>query len=98
MESRAVKKDSQREVLKLSAKGQLTLPKAIREALDVAEGDYLVAYGTNRFVVLEPLKETPFGRIAGEFASLARESKLTPSNLETLIRRARKRASLRQHA
>jgi AbrB family looped-hinge helix DNA binding protein len=91
--------DPRRDVLKVSAKGQLTLPKTLRKALGVAGGDYLVAYGLDdRLVVLEPMGQTPFGQIAGEFESMARNQKLTPSGLDDLIRRARKRLSQRRNA
>jgi len=40
--------------VKITAKGQITLPKNLRETLKVSEGDYLEAYLRGNELVLKP--------------------------------------------
>jgi AbrB family looped-hinge helix DNA binding protein len=44
-------------LVKVLRAGQVTLPASIREALEVAEGDYLEAELVGRSVVLRPLAD-----------------------------------------
>jgi AbrB family looped-hinge helix DNA binding protein len=41
--------------IKVTAKGQVTLPKAMREKLDLKKGDYLDALLQNNTLVLKPV-------------------------------------------
>lgn len=41
--------------IKLTSKGQVTLPKVLREKLDLRDGDYLDASLENNKILLEPL-------------------------------------------
>ena len=57
-------------VVKLSSKGQLVIPKAVRRALNLdagAEFDVRVAEGS---IVLEPLRELPEDALYGIFADV----------------------------
>lgn len=46
--------------VKITSKGQITLPKSLRERLDISEGDYLDVFENNGSIVLRPaiLKES----------------------------------------
>lgn len=57
-------------VVKLSSKGQLVIPKAVRRALNLdagAEFDVRVAEGS---IVLEPLRQLPEDALYGIFADV----------------------------
>ena len=44
------------EVTKISSKGQVVIPKAIRENLELKEGDKLIAYNRGDLIVLRRLE------------------------------------------
>jgi len=43
------------ERIKITAKGQITLPKSLREKLKLKKGDYLDAFIRNNNIVLKPV-------------------------------------------
>jgi len=47
------------ERIKVTAKGQVTLPKALRGKLKIKEGNYLEAFIRRNELVLRPLPEKP---------------------------------------
>lgn len=47
-------------LVKVSSKGQITLPKAIREALGIKPGDTIVITRKDDDIVLHPVTETLF--------------------------------------
>lgn len=49
----------------MTSKGQVTIPKAIREALDVRERDRLLFLLEGDRVVLVPLRSRPLGELYG---------------------------------
>ncbi len=51
---------------KITSKGQITIPRAVRQALGVKEGDGLIFEQTNGEMVVRPAKkESPFAKYAG---------------------------------
>ena len=44
------------EVTKISSKGQVVIPKAIRESLKLKEGDKLIAYNRGDLIILRRLE------------------------------------------
>jgi AbrB family looped-hinge helix DNA binding protein len=74
----------------LTSKGQITLPKAVRDRLDLREGDRLrVAVGTDGRVTLERERQPPTGDVYGLLRRLAGRR---PASV------ARMRAAVRQRA
>jgi len=64
------------EVMRVTAKGQLTIPAAIRKKLNIREGDYLQVYleeNEIRLKKIEPVRplsaEDPIWRLVGAGAS-----------------------------
>jgi AbrB family looped-hinge helix DNA binding protein len=53
---------------KLSSKGQLVIPKEIREAMDLHPGTTLRVVAKEGRIILEPLKERILDRLDGKFA------------------------------
>jgi len=45
------------EVTRISSKGQVVIPKPIRESLKLMEGDRLIAYARGDLIILKRLKE-----------------------------------------
>jgi antitoxin PrlF len=80
-------------VAKLTSKGQVTLPKALRDSLGLADGDLLLLYVEGRGVRLEKAAVS----VSTEFLDLARrtearwkEEGLTAADVEEAIAWARR--------
>jgi antitoxin PrlF len=52
---------------KVTFKGQITIPKAVREALDIREGDSITFHIDGDRAVLKPLKKKPLVDFFGAF-------------------------------
>jgi antitoxin PrlF len=52
---------------KVTFKGQITIPKAVREALDIREGDSITFQIDGDHAVLKPLKKKPLVDFFGAF-------------------------------
>lgn len=50
-----MEKDTQPALVRVRRNGQITIPKAIRDALQIREGDILKAYIRGSELVLEPV-------------------------------------------
>lgn len=57
------------ETIKMSKKGQIVVPKSIREALGLSPEDKFIAYGKDEYVVF---KKIDFPELAREFEDLVR--------------------------
>lgn len=55
-------------LVKLSTKGQIVLPKHIREALDLRPGTVLKVMHQGQHVILEPVATSMIDRLHGKFA------------------------------
>lgn len=84
------------EVTRLSSKGQVVLPQAIRRRLHLAEGARFAVFGNDDTVILKKLEE-PTRQEARELLkasrAYARRVGLTPHDLKRAVQRAK--ASLR---
>jgi len=75
---------------KLTSKGQITLPKAIRDRLRLRSGDVLeFCFDERGRVVMRPVADSPTGRVAGLLRHLAPEE---PVSVEEMRRAVRRRA------
>jgi antitoxin PrlF len=57
-------------VVKLSSKGQLVLPKAVRQALKLRTGAEFDIRITEGRIVLEPITTTPVSALYGKYAGI----------------------------
>lgn len=74
----------------LTSKGQVTVPKEVRERLGVKEGDRLIFRFTETGqLVVEPQKDDPLSGIAGLLHHLAKDK---PVSVEEMKRAARDHA------
>ncbi|MFC1858399.1 AbrB/MazE/SpoVT family DNA-binding domain-containing protein [Thermodesulfobacteriota bacterium] len=53
---------------KISSKGQLVIPKEIREKLNIKTGTFFRVRFDKKNIVLTPMKERPIDRLFGKFA------------------------------
>ncbi|ACA60600.1 AbrB/MazE/SpoVT family DNA-binding domain-containing protein [Candidatus Desulforudis audaxviator] len=84
---------SEQYVAKLSGKGQLTLPKKLREEYDLKEGDYLLLFPQGQGLRLEKAAISPlvrFREMAAETERRFDEEKIGPEAVEEAVRWARR--------
>ena len=69
-------------MLKVGRKGYIILPKALREACGIKEGDYVVAEARSEGILLKPVKSRDFGEIRRviweHFAEISKLETLSP--------------------
>ena len=53
---------------KISSKGQLVVPKEVREKLKIKPGTFFNVHLEKNSIVLTPMKETPIEKLYGKFA------------------------------
>ncbi len=78
------------EVVKVTTKGQVTLPAWIRRDLKIEDNSYLIAEEVGDFVVLRRL-ESRFLEIADSFRREVRRKKLTQETLLRALKATRQR-------
>ena len=79
---------------RLSSKGQVVIPEAIRKRLGLEPGTEFVVLGENDTVVLKPIAAPSmreFDEIIAHAAQAAREAGLRPSDIAVAIRAVRSR-------
>src|SRR5437773_12543731 len=82
------------EVVKVTTKGQLTLPARIRRDLGISEDTYLLAEEVGDFVVLRRA-ETRFLELSESFQKEAKRKGITREALLRALKGARRRRSRR---
>jgi antitoxin PrlF len=71
----------------LTSKGQITIPKEVRERLGVKEGDRLIFQFDERgYLSLRPESEGPLGRLPGLLRHLAKEQPVTVEEMKEAVR------------
>ena len=76
----------------VTSKGQITLPKAIRDRLALKEGDRLrVAVGSNGRVTLERERQRPIEDVYGLLRRLAGRRPASVSEMRAAVRRRARR-------
>ena len=80
-----------RRMVRVSSKGQIVLPKRLREAAAIDEGDYLaVAELANGVLILAKSKTDLFDAIAEPIRREAEEQGLTPEQVMDMIKEMRR--------
>ncbi len=83
---------SEQFVAKLSGKGQLTLPKKLREKYGLKEGDFLLIFPQGQGLRVEKAAVSPLARfqeIAAETAQRFEKEGIEPETVEEAVRWAR---------
>lgn len=76
-------------VVKVTSKGQLTLPAEIRESLDIGEDDYLYVTEAGGLILMKRIGVDP-KEILNAFQRAAKEIGLTRGELNRAIREIRR--------
>jgi AbrB family looped-hinge helix DNA binding protein len=83
----------------LTSKGQITLPKAVRDRLALKEGDRLrVAVGSDGRMTLERERRPPIDGVYGLLRRLARRRPASILEMRTAVRRRARRKHSRKRA
>ena len=78
-------------IVRLSSKGQFTLPAEVRRKIGLRKGDYLKSYTVgDRLILLERVAAGPFEEIVERFSRIAAAKALDEKALTTLIKKARR--------
>ena len=78
-------------IVRLSSKGQFTLPAEVRRKIGLRKGDYLKSYTVgDTLILLERVAAGPFEEIVERFSRMAAEKALDEKALTTLIKKARR--------
>jgi antitoxin PrlF len=79
----------------LTSKGQVTIPKEIRQLLGLKEGDRLeFRLDDQGKVVIQPETEGPLGRLPGMLRHLARKKPVTIEEMKEAVRRRARQKDL----
>ena len=76
-------------VVKVTSKGQLTLPMKIRKELNIKESDYLYVTKAGKLVLMKRIGVDP-KEILNIFQQVARETGVTRKELDQAIREIRR--------
>ena len=83
----------QSEIIRVSSKGQIVLPKRFREQLDIHDGDYVTVCETEGMLMVEKTPESKLDTIAAELRAEARRKGFTREDLAEAVKAARRRMS-----
>lgn len=71
----------------LTSKGQVTIPKEVRDRLGLKEGDQLVfRVGEDGRLLVQPAQPSVLGRLSGLLAHLAKERPVTVDEMHAAVR------------
>jgi len=85
------------EVVKVTSKGQLTLPVEIRRELSLGKDSYLYVTKLGRLIVMKKVDELSLDDISAILESLAKKSGVTRSLLMKEVERAREKLREEKH-
>ena len=84
-------KGMKKTIVRLSSKGQFTLPAEVRRKIGLRKGDYLKSYTVgDTLILLERVAAGPFEEIVERFSRIAADKALDEKELTTLIKKARR--------
>lgn len=80
------------DIVRVSAKGQISIPVDMRKALSISDGDCLAAFATDEVIVLRPLRLPTAKEFAGwlqEAQAWAKEAGYTEGDMGGIIKSVR---------
>jgi len=78
---------------KMSSKGQIVIPKTVRDDLDIQEGDVFAVFGRYDSIILKRIKvpsDEEFERVLAAGRKHAEERGITPEDVDRAIHEYRK--------
>ena len=85
-------KEKEVSLVKVTRKGQVTIPQKTRERLGIREGDYLVATEVNDLVILRKFSLPSWDELFAHGEKFAAEEGITREDVLTAIRAVRRGA------
>jgi len=85
------------EVVKITSKGQLTLPVEIRRALSLERGSYLYVTRVGSFIVMKRVDKLSLDEISAILQNLAKERRMTRDLLMREVETAREKLLEERH-
>lgn len=80
----------QREVTRVSSKGQIVLPKRYRDDMGIKDGDYVSIYEVgDGILILEKMKPSPLEEITADLRAEAKRRDFSRDELESAIKSVR---------
>ena len=82
------------EFTKVSSKGQIVIPQAIREKLGISEGTAFAVWSNGDEILLRKMEvkeKKTWAEIAAPFRKLAKDNRITEDDVLTAIQKARAR-------
>jgi len=89
---------SVREVVKVTSKGQLTLPVEIRRGLSLDKDSYLYVTKLGALIVMKKVEDLTLDEVSRILQSLAKERGITKQLLMKEVERVRKQLMEEKHA
>ena len=86
------------EIVKMTSKGQITLPAKIRRSLTLSDESHLYVTQTGDLIVLKKVDELTLDDVSALFESLAAEGGVTKEMLEADVEEARRRIAEEREA
>ena len=83
------------EITKASARGQIVLPKKIRDEMRIHEGDYLAIYSDGENILVKKVQTqeiiASFQETAEKLSNIAKERGIDPEDVEEAVADVRRR-------
>ena len=81
-----------KDIIRVSSKGQIVLPKRYRDKMGIREGDYICIHEVDKGVLLvEKLSESPLDVIAADLRREAQSRGITREDIAAAIKEVRAR-------
>ena len=82
------------EMVTVQGRGQIVIPKDVREALSISDGDALAVYATDKVIVMKPFRrptEEEFSGWLEEAQEWAKDAGIQKKDIDDAIRSVRRR-------
>lgn len=77
------------ETTSLSSRGQIVLPRKIREQLNMQEGDKFAVIGEEDTIILKKISFNGFDELLRKTRDFSKENKIKESDIKSAIRKVR---------
>ena len=82
------------EIVTIQGRGQIVIPKEVRKALSISDGDALAVYATDKLIVMKPFRrpsEEEFSEWLEEAQGWAKNAGIRKKDINDAVRSVRRR-------
>ncbi len=82
------------EIVTIQGRGQIVIPKEVRKALSISDGDALAVYATDKVIVMKPFRrpsEEEFSEWLEEAQGWAKNAGIRKKDINDAVRSVRRR-------